>query len=295
MKIVRPFTVTEASILSTDVPETDAAVWSSVTTYSTGQTVIKDHHVWESLVNSNTNQNPTTTTGKWLDLGPTNRWRMFDANIGSSTSKTTSFTYTIQVSGRVDTVAFLNVRATAIRVKMTDAIEGVVYDVTFPMVANAGIQDWYAYYNEPIRRFTSKVVQGLPTYLNPVLEITVTNAGADASLGVFIAGQAKDIGRTQYGSSVGIIDYSTKLKDDFGNISVVARPNSKRGSYNIEVPNGLIDELYDLLSSYTTVPILYIGTDCYEATTTYGFFKDFTIAVQYVSTSTCSLEVEGLT
>ncbi len=297
MIIVQPFTVTDASLASTDVTEADYPAYNPATTYAAGANVmiLATHRCYQSLVGSNLNHPPATSPTYWLDIGPTNRWAIFDQVVGTTTKKATSFTYTIQCTGRVNSIAFLRVQATSIRVKVEDYIDGVVYDQTFTMTANSGISDWYAYYFSDFRRLTSKTVLDLPSYLNPKITFTVTNASAIASVGVVVMGYQKSIGRTQYGSSVGIVDYSVKSTDSFGNMSVTERPYSDQGNFNIEVDNTFIDELKDLLAAYRATPFLAIGTECYESTTVYGFYRSFSLDIQYVSTSQCSLEIEGLT
>jgi hypothetical protein len=40
---------------------------------------------------------------------------------------------------------------------------------------------------------------------------------------------------------------------------------------------------------------LWIGTEEYESTIVYGFYKNFDILIAYPEHSECSLEIEGLT
>jgi hypothetical protein len=49
MKIIRPITITEAMLTSTDVPETDYAAYNAGTTYYEGDRCISGHKIYESL------------------------------------------------------------------------------------------------------------------------------------------------------------------------------------------------------------------------------------------------------
>lgn len=299
MRLVRPFTVVDAAYVSSDVLENDAGVYNAGSTYALNQEVILTtgvHRRYRSLQAGNIGHTPNdpANTAWWLDLGPTNRWALFDGAIGTYTTKATSFTYTIQCTGRIDTLAFLDVQATSIQVQVYDGVT-LVYDQTYNMLSNSGITDWYAYYTEEIVRKSDKTVLDLPAYLNPKIVFTVTNVGATASVGCVIPGRQRYIGRTQYGSSVGINDFSKKEKDQFGVYQVVERPFSKRGSFNIMVDNNFIDELQTLLAGYRATPILYLGTDVYESSSIYGFYKDFTLVIEHFNETQCNLEIEGLT
>ena len=84
MILVRPITVTREMIFSSNIEENDAPEWSSTVTYAEAQEVLYQHRVWESLIDGNLNHAPDTGAladpPKWLDLGPANRYRMFDAS-----------------------------------------------------------------------------------------------------------------------------------------------------------------------------------------------------------------------
>ena len=82
MRLIRPTTLTDAMLTSSTAPETDYPAWSSVTAYAVGTRVIlaTTHRRYEALATS-TNVSPSTDPTKWLDLGPTNRWAMFDARV----------------------------------------------------------------------------------------------------------------------------------------------------------------------------------------------------------------------
>jgi hypothetical protein len=163
------------------------------------------------------------------------------------------------------------------------------------MISDSGITDPYAYCFEPIVRLTDLIVSGLLPYTGAPISVTLNNPSSDAKLGALILGLSTDIGATQYGASVGIIDYSVKSTDVFGNIAIVERSYSKRGDFTVWVPNTLIDTLQINLANFRATPILYLGSDQYTSTAIYGFFKDFSVAIAYPTVSVCTINIEGLT
>lgn len=300
MKIIRPMTINDAALVSSNVTEADYAAWSSGTTYASGTRVIVTtpdvHKIYESVQGSNTNHDPITDTTAtwWLEISATNRWKMFDGSVGSQTTNATSIAVVVTADGRADSVALLNVSAATVRVTMTDAVEGVVYDQTEDMVSDSGITDWYAYFFEPIERKSDIVFGGMPPYSDAQISITLTDTGATAACGECIIGLSKEIGTTDYGAQVGIQDFSIKAADEFGTYTITERSYANRGTFTVWVDAGYVDALKKLLAAYRATPVVYIGSDDYAATIIYGFFKDFSIDIAYSQKSICSIELEGL-
>lgn len=295
MKIIRPVAI--STLVSSTVPENDYAEYNPATTYGAGDRVIiaAEHKIYESLQASNTGHAPSTSVTWWLEVGATNRWKMFDDSITAQTSNPDEITVAVLPASRIDSLALLNVDATTVQVTMTDPLEGVVYDKSFSLSDTSGISDWYAYFFEPIERKYDLIVTGLPQYPNAELTISLANEGHTVLCGECVIGQQKVIGKTMQGPSIGIQDYSVKQRDAFGNYTVLERSFNKRANFTVMVDAQFVDTLQRLLAQYRAVPIVYIGTDSYASTFIYGFYKDFSIEIAYLKHSICSLEVEGLT
>lgn len=255
------------------------------------------HKIYESLQAGNIGHYPSHADSAtwWLDLGATNRWKMFDGAVQSQTTNADSIDVDILADGRVDSVALLNVSAASATVTMTDATDGVVFNETYPLVSDSGITDWYAYFFEAIVRLQDLVVDGLPPYANATIGVTLTDTGNIAKCGAMVLGFSKELGGAQFGLGVGITDYSVKQQDDFGNYTILERAFRKTSDMALVVQNSFIDQLQILLAQYRATPIVYVGVDDYGATVIYGFFKEFVINITYVEESICTLSLEGLT
>ena len=297
MKLIRPTTITDAMLISCDVPETDYSVYSAATTYALGQRVIVTtgvHKIYESLQAGNLNH-PVTDAAWWLDCGATNRWKMFDTVVGSQTSQAGSLTVTLQ-PGIIDSMAFLDVEATTISVTMTDPVEGVVYTETIDLIAKTYINDGWSYFFEPIILDDACVLLGVPPYSVAQITITISNPTSTAKIGTLICGTKKDLGGTQYDPTISITDYSKKDIDAFGNYTVLQRAFSKRMGCSLLVNNSSIDNLVRTLAAYRATPICWVGDDegNYSSMIIYGFYKSFEITIPGPETSTCSMDIEGL-
>jgi len=300
LKVIPPLTITDSRLTSSNVAETDYAAWSSGTTYSLGQRVIvvSTHKVYESLQNSNLNKDPTLASNAtwWIEVSPTNRWKMFDISNTTQTTNANSIVVTITPGQVVNSVSLMNLEGISIRVKVTDPLEGVVYDKTVSLNNNGTINNWYNYFFSPISKKKSVVITDMPSYGTAIIEITVTNTGRTAKCGVCTLGQINYLGEgINLGATVGIQDYSRKEKNDFGDYVVVQRNYAKRAKYTMAVLNEQIDALQNLLADLRTTACVWIGDDNYESTMIYGFYKDFDIVISNHIVSDCNIEIEGLT
>lgn len=288
--------VDDAALIASNVPETDHPAWAAGATYAKGAKVLlaSTHRRYESLIDNNLGKNPAADASAWLDIGATNRWAAFDSSVGTSSSMPALIDLSIKGSGRVNSVALMDMEATSVRVRVTDATEGLVYDRTVDLTSTSGVNDWYAYYFEPILRRRDLVLLDLPPYSDATVRIEISNASGNASVGVVVLGQQHVLGETRYGLSLGITDYSLKERDAFGEVRVVERPASKRARAPIRMRAGDVDRVVRLLTQYRAVPLVWVATSIYDASIVYGYYKDVDIVISGPVWVDCSLEIEGL-
>ena len=297
MKIIRPVTIDDAVFQSSDVPENDYAAWAVGTTYAAGDRVIVTtgyHKIYESKLGGNVGNDPTTDDGtNWLEVSSTNRWKMFDAIVQDQTVQATQIVTTLQSPTVVNSMAFLNVVATTIEVTVTDAVEGVVYDETFNMTSYSGIQDWYSYFFEPIIRKDQLAITDLPPYANASIEVTI-NSATDAKIGALVMGQFADLGLSQHGASLSIIDYSTKTTDAQGRVTITDGPYADKMEVDVILDTSQIGQANTTLSSLRTTPAVWIAEDNNDDLVIYGYYREFDIILSNPTISRLSLEIEGL-
>ena len=297
MKLIKPVTVTDAVLTATNVPETDYAAWSSATTYAFGQRVIlvSTHKIYECIT-ANTNLSPDVNSTVWLEWGSTNRWKMFDSGWGSQTSIATPLTFTLSPMVIINSLALLNVSATSITVTVTDISSATIYNQTFAMTVTPSIADWYMYFYEDFIYKSDLVITDIPSAGSALINVTINNTSSTAKCGNCIVGTYYDIGNTQYGASAGIVDYSIKATDSFGNTTVTKRTYAKRMNTNLMINNDIVDDVFNLLATYRSTPLVWIGAESlYTSLIVYGFYKDFDVNIAYPDYSSCSLTIEGLT
>jgi hypothetical protein len=300
MRIIRPLEVTPDRLLSSNVPEDDAPLWVSTATYTTGEEVMHELRMYEALVDVPAGVEPgaeavtESSPAKWLDLGAINRWRMFDDRVESQTAQEDTVSVSIRPGQVVNSLALLNLDAISATVTMTDAVEGVVFEREESLV-DAGVTNWYDWYFSPIGRRSDIVVLDMPAYGTADVSVTVNaSSGEIAAVGHLVIGSVVDIGVAQYGTNVGIIDFSRKERDVFGNTLIVERSFSKRAEFDVWLPNNSLGIVQRLLASLRTQPVVWIGEESLEGTIVFGFYRDFDITISGPEFSDAIINVEGL-
>lgn len=300
MKLIRPFEVTPAALLYSNVPETEYAAWNSGTTYAVGARVQVTtggfHEIYESAQGSNLNHNPTTDLAEtwWLDVSATNPWRMFDTSTSTQTSNPESIEVEIQTEGIVDSLAFISL--VGVRLTINQLVDSaVVKTVEFSLIDNSAVINGYTWAFDPIVRITDKAFTDWLPFPDSIFEVVLEEPGATAFCGACVPGQKRDLGGTRWGASVGITDYSIKEKDEWGTDYVLERAYSKRGNFQVWIPTSTVSYLQNLLASFRAIPIVYIGDDDVGATILFGFYKEFEEEIAYHDMSLMTLEIESLT
>lgn len=298
LKFLTPVEITDAILVSSTRAENDYSAWSSGTTYAAGDKVIKTstHRIYQSVQGANTNHDPATDTTAtwWLDIGPTNRWAMFDQTVGSVTSQATPLTVVLD-PGFVGALALLDVAGTAVTVSMLDAPAGsTVYNQTFDMTDTAELLDWWMYCFSPITPKTSLLVEDLPPYSTGRLTVSIA-AATTASCGTLAVGNMVECGEVQYGVKVGIIDYSRKETDAYGVTSVTERAYAKRLECELVVMNTAVDYVTQQLAAVRATPVVWVAGTQLNCLTAYGWARDWGVTIAYPNHSLMNLTIEGLT
>ena len=305
LSIVRPIQITDAMLLDTDILEDDYAEWASGTTYAEGDRVIisATHKVYESLVGSNTGNPPATSPTQWIEVGATNRWKLFDTLNSSQTRQDDSprgyFYYELELGQPINALAALNItNGTKVTITMESPSVGspsVVYFEEVDLTPYPQTSDWWAWFFGNRIIPTQIVKTDLPAYPDATIKVEF-EGGDDLAVGTLLFGQQNKFGLgIQYGARVGIQDYSIKQTNEFGDVVLLQRAFAKRANFTLFLNKSETDTLQLILSNLRAVPCLWIGSVDYESTVIYGFYKNFDVLISYPEHSECDLEIEGLT
>lgn len=273
MRVIRPVQVTPGALVSS-VPENDAPEWSAGT-YELDVRVVKDHHVYRSLVSGNTSV-PGEDATKWLDTGATNRWRMFDKRaapgrwlIGRETRHAGEIDVTITPGRVVNALGLVGLRGTSVRVVMEDPLEGVVFDRSYGLVDHA-VSNWYDYWFAPFERRMALVIMNLPPYGSATVRVIVSATEGDATVGMLVLGSRYDIGVTEWGVEIDSVGFSVLKEDPWGDVDLTSRGHKRVVGFPIRIATPRIGGVMRVLEELRDTPSLFIGSQDMEVSMLFG-------------------------
>mgnify|MGYP001193029528 CR=1 FL=1 len=323
MQIIKPVYITDSTLISSDIPAANSLYpeWSSTTSYVTGQRVsvnyLEDgvtlgvHRIYECLWHTPANLNlyPPDHLGLesghywWSRVSATERWKLFDlivapdrANASDNVIGTTwesgviwepdtiwdSLTYSSMMitvmPGIIDSVAIMNIDCSSASVIMMNGATEVYNETQIPSTAT----------------FNNLIFEDLPAYANAYVTVIIRNYSGDINVGEIIFGLLKTLGTVKYGVGVGLVDYSVKQADDFGGFTVLERSFTKRLDCTVMIPMASHSGVMRLLENYRSTPLVWIVSDLYSTTMTYGYYRDFEISLPNPTTAECGISIEGL-
>lgn len=301
MILIDPVAITPAMLVSTNVPETDYAAWSSATTYAAGDRVISTttHKVYQSKVGSNLNHDPTTDTAGvyWGIVGATNRWKAFDNRNSDKVIRAGSIQYVVTPGHICSGLAIFGLIGETVTVSITDSVDGLTFSQTYPLINNSFVSDWWTWLYAPIQRNTELVIENLPLMTTGTITITVTDtSGGTCELGEIIMGYQWSLGDTEDQATIGITDYSTKEIDAYGNVTLTERRFASTVDFNVAIPAQNVSWVQALLASKRAVGAAYHdgAAGVPLGLTVFGFYKDFQINLVSQGLAHVTIQIEGL-
>ena len=297
MRVIKSVVTTDAILTSSNIPEDEYPAWVSGTSYTALDKVIYEHKIYERIVTGVGTITPDLDQINWLDSGYTNRYRMFDNIMSSVSSQMGGIEFTLTPHQIVNGIALLNVNASTVRVVMNDPIDGVVYDRTKELRSSSNVIDYYSYFFAPLINLgdlDTAIFLDLPNKPTATITVYVSAGSGLVEVGEVVYGMQYVVGRTNYGTAIGIKSYSRKEVDEFGKVTVIKRKNSKYADYDVDIDNVNLASVQRLFADIDSVPCVFIGNPEMEELIVYGFYSDFKATISFPTVSKCTLRVEGL-
>ncbi len=251
-------------------------------------------HTAKAVPIASYNKQPAINTTKWLNDGPTNRWKMFDSANNTQTENADSIVVVFNSTELVTGIYLGNLDADSVTVLVVDSIEGTVYNQTTSLSLSTSGSSFYTWYFGAISKKTAFASISLPPYTGATITVTVTKTGSVAKCGMCVLGKVVYGGLSTYGLGTDIKDYSTVTFNADGSSNSVVRGYSKRMTVDVELDNTVIDTVQILLSNYRQKNVVWIGSVMYESTMMFGKFSSFKNVIAETTTSRMSLQIEGV-
>lgn len=302
MKAIPPIAITDAMLTSSTVAEPAAGevAWNAATAYTVGQQAIRTatHRVYERLVAGTTATAPESDFANWLDVGPTQRWAMFDTLRNSATSAATSLTVVIAPGQRVNSIAIMGAVCETATVSMTSG-GPTVYSVTDTITKRSTLS-WSNYFFGVFGYTGNAVHFDLPPYANGIITVTLTRASGNVSCGALVLGTVVDMGRVLSQAKSEALNFSRVTRDDFGNAILVPRRTVPATSSTLHITADMVNTLRDLRALGNATPMVWSGLDdlasnpYFDALLVLGIYKEFSITMNGPQFGSVALTLEEI-
>lgn len=307
MKVLKTLVMTDANLTSSSVPENDYAEWNPDTNYLLGERVIvlSTHKIYQSLQNSNTNHNPLDDTQNdpdnlpiwWVEIGATNRWRVFDGLRNNITTGVAPMTYVITPDVVTDGIAILNADAQDIDVVVTfESVE--VYNKNFMLVSRV-VTNWYEFFFKPFQQQRNIYIDGLPPLIGAEISITLNRDSGNVTCGIIAAGNSLFIGDASYGATSDIRSFSRSEPNEFGVTRLVRRQPKVLTKQRVVCDKALTTFLYELREEIESVVSIWstvddVDSEFFNAYILNGISDRFVINAENPSWTTLELELREI-
>lgn len=301
MRVIPPLTITDAILKSSTAaePGTGEVVWNAGTAYTVGTKVYlaENHKRYECTV-ANTGRNPstdTTTPAAWLELGPTNKWAMFDLLRNTATVQASPLKVVITPGVRFDSVALLGLVADAAEVVVKVA-NVVVYTKQVTLRTRI-VTGWKDYYFKPFTTRPSFALFDLPLYTGATIEITLTRTTGNVECGACVIGTSEYLGAVEYDAQNDTLNFSRVDRDAFGNSVLVPRRNVPKTIQNIILDKSKVNAARAVRDALNAKPAVWCGLDdsadgFFESLFILGYYRRFSINLARPTEAVISLELE---
>ena len=304
MIVIPPIPITSSVFASSTVAEPSAGevVWNATTSYAVGDVVIRTttHRKYECQIAGVDSIIPENAPARWLDIGPTNKWAMFDQNRNVQTVATTTMTVEILPGKRINSVAVLGVQAASVTITMMVGATTVYGPITKNMNGRL-TTTWSDYFFGEFEYVPSLLLTDLPPYAGAKIIIKLDNAsGLDVRCSAVVIGSKIYMGKVQYSASSDSLNFSRIERDEFGNSLLIPRRTIPKTNQTLWVDKNNVNTLRAVREQLNAVPALWSGLDeqydddYFEAILIYGIYKQFEINLSHPSFCETTLELEEL-
>jgi hypothetical protein len=259
------------------------------------------HRIYESLQAANLGNPPALLTSAtwWEDIGPTNKWAMFDTLRNTATQLASPLTVVITPGQRVDSIALLGLVADSATITMTSVTGGgTVYSYT-QTLSTREVSDWYAYFFAKFSTKPSVVLFDLPPYTDAVITVTLTRSTGYVSCGALVLGTNVYVGRVLHQAENDALNFSTIDRDLFGSAVLVQRRTVPKVNVPVRFTKSNTQTLLDLRVTLNAVPAVWAGLDTdddgyFGAFLILGVYKQFKLTADQPDEGMATIEVEEI-
>lgn len=298
--ILRMVVAGGATMVEDSTPE-----WNGGNTYAAGDRVHlpSTHRVYESAKDANAGKDPANLANQynaagvitwWIEVGPTNKYAMFDGLISSQTAAASPLIITL-TPGAFNGFALFGVDADSYSVVVKDSPGGaVVYDIATTPLESSQPADYYEYFFDRFKPLRQFIRAGLEPYGEAEITIALTRATGDVRVGMVAIGDLRPVGIPQREARVEPQDFSYFKQDEFGNATIKRRGNATGMTISTKMDKSDAGAVLDTIKEVLGTPVVVVGSQAteFEWLTVFGLISGSMVPVPYPF-ATLNITVKG--
>ncbi len=252
--------------------------------------------VHTAVAGPNKNKAPAGNPSFWVEIGATNRWKMFDLLRNTGTTVPSPLTVVLTPGRRFDSIALLGLDADEVEITVVAAAV-TIYSATIDLQTRE-VVSWYGYYITPFAFKRSVVLIDIPPLTGAVITVTISKASGNVTCGSLALGTSVYVGITVPGAENDALNFSKIERDEFGNSLLIPRRSVPRSTQTVIVEKANVKRVIDLRTDLNAVPAVWTGiddqdSDYFEPLLILGVYKRFTLAMDDPpGAATGSIELE---
>lgn len=289
----------EVVVITSNVPEIEPNidVYDNDTTYGLNAVVQMEDCIFQSAKEDNKDvpvRNQTSLS--WLYLGKTNKYKMFDEYMSTSTKFAEALIYEFAVND-IDTICFFGLEAENVKIEIFSE-EELVYEEIKDTYTRF-VSNWWEWTVQEGKYKKIAFFRNIPSFYGAKLKVTISFPGGIASCSHLIFGKSLDFGITLVDPkpTSSIRNMVSKEKQSDGNVKTTNSRIYKRVTLNVLLDSSRVDEIQSFLEEYSLTPMLFIGVEKesmdMNSLTAFGFYKDFEQPIG-LNISQYQIEIEGI-
>ena len=301
--VTPPLAMTDSMLISSTVPEPDASlgevVWTSAT-YALGnrRIVVATHRVYECTIAGASAITPQSDPTRWLDVGPTNRWAMFDLDRNTATIAASPLTVVIRPGARVGTAVLVGLDVTAASITQV-AGGNTTYTTSANLVTRRTLTATdYCFGPFGFKRLLAKY--NLPLFTGAELTITMTKATGSVKCGGVVLGTSVNLGPLLEDVDISGLNFSQVQRDGFGNAILKAVRRVPTISGTVFVAAKTVAKVKEIELQLDAKPAFwnfggdYVNHPYYDVTQFLGHYQKFQLKLDNYFNATLNLTVEEI-
>ena len=288
-----------------DIPD-EYLEWDPLVTYikepytlSNASVVKYGNYYYRSITNNNSGYNPEEYLHiEWMILKVSNMHAMLDLQSQTSTVVlANSFYVEFTKNSLMDTIGLGYINCSKITVQHYDELGDVIPEVT--QVINYSVDDFitdywsYMYADYSYVGNTSQLIKTPPVGVK--VRITFEHSLPKISVGYLIAGEAVNMGTSQYGVKFGYNSYAKREIDDYGRLRITKRAVQNITDFETDIPNSYTMYVRNRTAEIYDDVVLFIvdesPTSLYQNILTLGVIQNADLVVSYPTFSVMSWSI----